>query len=69
MLHPLLTPRLYCQTHNQTRLPPMRRREPQLVRDFLRHRAMQFYRRWGVGLGFILGLAISLWSWLPGFFF
>ncbi len=68
MMHPLLTPRLYCQTHNQMRLPPLKRREPQPVRDFLRRRTLHFYRQWGTGLGFILGLAISLWIWLPDFF-
>jgi hypothetical protein len=68
MLHPLLTLRLYCQTHDQRRLPPLKGREPQPLRDFLRWRALHFYRRWGTGLGFILGLAISLWIWLPDFF-
>jgi hypothetical protein len=65
MMHPLLTPRLYCQTHNQKRLPPLERREPRLMQDFLRHHAACFYRKWGKGLGLILGLWISLWLWLP----
>jgi hypothetical protein len=59
---------MYCQTENQQRLPPMNRREPQPVRDFLRSRAMHYYRGWGQGLGVILGISVSLWIWLPGFF-
>jgi hypothetical protein len=65
MIHPLLTPRLYCQTQNQAPLPRRRERKARPLRDFLLRQASRFYRRWGAGLGFILGLAIAWWLWLP----
>jgi hypothetical protein len=68
MIHPLLTPRLYCQTHNQPPLPPLQERGRHPVRAFLLRSTLRFYRRWGAGLGFILGLAIACWLWLPDLF-
>jgi hypothetical protein len=65
MIHPLLTPRLYCQTHNQAPLPRRRERRSRPLRDFLLRQVSRFYRRWGSGLGFVLGLAIAWWLWLP----
>lgn len=66
MIHPLLTPRLYCQTRNQPPLPRLQQRGRHPVRDFLVRSALRLYRRWGTGLGFILGLAIACRLWLPG---
>jgi hypothetical protein len=38
------------------------------VRDYLMRRVSRLYRRWGSGFGFLLGLAIALWVWLPDYF-
>ena len=65
MLHPMLSPRLYCQTRGQLPLRPLRPREAHLVRDYLLRSVWRFYERSGAGLGLVLGLAIAFWIWLP----
>ena len=68
VIHPLLTPRLFCQTNHQAPLPRRTAHNPHPVRDYLMRRVSRLYRRWGSGFGFLLGLAIALWVWLPDYF-
>jgi hypothetical protein len=65
VLHPLLTPRLFCQTSHQSPLPRRTVRNPHPVREFLMREVSRHYLRWGSAFGFLLGLAIALWIWLP----
>ncbi len=68
MMHPLLSLRLYCQPRAAAPLPRRRERERHPVRDFVMRSVSGLYRRWGSGLGFIVGLALALWLWLPSSF-
>ena len=68
MIHPLLTPRLYCRTDGQLPLSPRRAHKRRPLRDYFWRQVSRLYRRWGAGLGFIVGLAIAYWLWLPGVF-
>jgi len=68
MIHPLLMPRLFCQTHGQKPLPRRGEHDTHPLRELLAHHAWRLYRRWGSAVGFVLGLAIALWLWLPSDF-
>ncbi|MCP4038119.1 MAG: hypothetical protein GY944_11030 [bacterium] len=64
MMHPLLSPRLFAQSDRRP-LAPLRPSEPRPVRDFLLRTGGRFYHRFGPALGFLLGLALALWTLLP----
>ena len=65
MIHPLLTPRLFSRPQNEPPLPPTQSEDMSALARQMGSAAKRAYLRWGPGTGFILGLAIAFWLWVP----
>ena len=64
MMHPLLSPRLYAQSESPP-LPPLRTRPHRPVRAWMKRRATALYLRFGTPAGFVLGVALAWWIFVP----
>jgi hypothetical protein len=63
MLHPLLPFRLFIRPSAPLTRPPPKPHHP--VRDWMTRAITRGYRRWGVPLGFLLGLYLSVMTLGP----
>lgn len=65
MIHPLLTPRLFSRPQNKPPFLPTQREDTSALARHMKSVAKRAYLHWGPGTGFILGLAMAFWLWLP----